>query len=143
MADSYTLFRQKLKSAALSDTVPRAAVFNTLLKSEHKPLTMHELVDRTEPFADRASVYRSVKTLEEIGVIKRLQIGWKYKLELSDDFHGHHHHLTCTNCSATHASHDDDELEEVLTVMAAHHGYTITDHQLDIRGLCNNCLLNK
>jgi len=26
------------------------------------------------------------------------QIGWKYKLELSNAFQHHHHHLTCLQC---------------------------------------------
>lgn len=119
--------------------MPRSAVFDALYKSEHIPLTMNELVKQTESYADRASIYRSVKALEEIGVIKRLQIGWKYKLELSDDFHGHHHHITCTNCGATHATHDDDHFENQIKELATKHGYQLIDHQLDIRGLCSTC----
>ncbi len=134
-----SLYYQKLKSAKTSETVPRTAVFDTLYRHGHAPLTMAELINLTEDYCDRASIYRSVKRLEKIGIINRLHIGWKYKLELSDDFHGHHHHLTCTNCGATHATHDDDDFEKLLDALAAKHGYTITDHQLDIKGLCPAC----
>lgn len=139
MTAAQDLYHQKLKTAQASNTAARAAVFEALYNSGHEPLTMHQLVELTEDKADRASVYRSVKLLESIGIIRRLHIGWKYKLELSDDFHGHHHHLTCTNCGSTHATHDDEDFEELLRGLAAKHGYTITDHQLDIRGLCSNC----
>lgn len=133
------LYYQKLKDAKTSDTLPRSAVFIELYKNGHTPLTMRELINLTEHCVDRASIYRSVKRLEKAGVIQRLHIGWKYKLELSDDFHGHHHHLTCTVCGATHATHDDENFEILLKRLAAKHGYTITDHQLDIRGICQNC----
>lgn len=138
-AYAYDLYRQKLKAAKASDTTARSAVFGMLYENGHTPLTMHELIKLTEDYADRASVYRSVKLLEDIGIIRRMHIGWKYKLELSDDFHGHHHHLTCTDCGETHATHDDEDFEKLLRALAARHGYSITDHQLDIRGLCQKC----
>lgn len=130
----------KLKVGGHSNTVVRSAVFGILQDSEHEPLTMAELVRRAEIYGDRSSIYRSVKLLEEIKIIKRLHIGWKYKLELSDDFHGHHHHITCTVCGKTHATHNDEEFEKMLGQLAGKHGYKITDHQLDIRGICEQCL---
>lgn len=133
------LYYQKLKAAKSSDTAPRSAVFATLYENGHQPLTMAELIMLIGGCCDRASIYRSVKRLEEIGIVNRLHVGWKYKLELSDDFHGHHHHLTCTNCGATHATHNDERFEKLLHDLANKHGYTLIDHQLDIRGLCKNC----
>ena len=134
------LYYKKLKEAKVSNTASRSIVFAKLYESEHIPLTLSELVALTKGFVDRSSVYRSVELLEKIGIIRRLHIGWKYKLELSDDFHGHHHHITCTVCGKTHATHDDEEFEELLKNLAGRHGYQITDHQLDIRGVCSKCL---
>lgn len=139
MTHADELYYSKIKDAGHSNTAARYAVFNTLYACGHEPISMKTLVDRIGTQADRASVYRSVKLLEEIGIVNRVQFGWKYKLELSDDFHGHHHHITCTNCGATHATHDDDSFEATLHALAAKHGYTMTDHQLDIRGLCPDC----
>lgn len=133
------LYYKKLKDTKTSNTTVRSAVFGTLYEHEHEPLSMSELISLTEVHGNRASIYRSVKRLEKIGIIRRLHIGWKYKLELSDEFHGHHHHLTCTNCGATHATHDDDDFEKLLRNLATKHGYAITDHQLDIKGLCAKC----
>src|ERR1700722_13846047 len=81
-----------LKSREYSLTAARQAVFSALLDKE--PQTMQQLVAAC-PTIDRASVYRTVSLFEQLGVVQRLQIGWKYKLELSDRFHHHHHHLTC------------------------------------------------
>ncbi|MGI9027958.1 MAG: Fur family transcriptional regulator [Candidatus Saccharimonadales bacterium] len=135
------LYYKKLKAAKASNTAARSAVFAALYESDHEPLSMAKLITLTKAYADRASIYRSVHLLEEIGVIHRLHIGWKYKLELSDDFHGHHHHITCSQCGDTHATHDDETFEALLAQLAAKHGYTITDHQLDIKGICQSCQL--
>ncbi len=139
MSPARELYLQKLKAANASHTHARTAVFEALLTSEHEPLVMKELITKVSPAVDRASVYRSVELLERIGIIKRLHIGWKYKLELSDDFHGHHHHLSCERCGATVAIDDNAVFEKQIQSIAASHGYTVTDHQLDIPGICINC----
>ncbi len=140
MRDPKQIYEAKLKAVKASSTTPRSAVFNALLQSDHEPMTMAELTAAVKSVADRTSVYRTVELFESIGIITRLQIGWKYKLELSDDFHEHHHHITCTKCGATHATHDDHAFESEIEKLAAKHGYTLTNHYLEISGVCNNCL---
>jgi Fur family ferric uptake transcriptional regulator len=139
---SNELYLKKLKETGNSNTVIRSAVFGTLLDSEHTPLTMAELIRRTADYGDRASVYRSVTVLEEIGVIKRLNIGWKYKLELSEEFHGHHHHITCEKCGRTESL-TDENLEEVIKSSAQKADYKITDHTIEIKGVCADCKSSK
>jgi len=99
---------------------------------------MHQLVARCSDI-DRASVYRTVALFEKLGIVKRLQMGWKYKLELSDQFHHHHHHLTCLNCGKIVPLPADPELETKLRAIAAHERFKIRDHQIEIQGLCENC----
>lgn len=98
---------------------------------------MHQLVERV-PAADRASVYRAVDLFERLGVVQRLNTGWKYKLELTDKFAAHHHHLTCLQCGHTTPM-NQTELEQVLEKLAASHGFTPTAHQIEIQGYCSNC----
>lgn len=138
MLSANELYLKKLKKSGNSNTVIRSAVFGTLLDSEHTPLTMAELIKRTASFGDRASVYRSVKALEDAGIIKRLNIGWKYKLELSEEFHGHHHHITCERCGRTDTL-NDENLERIVKEGASKAGYRITDHTLEIKGICDSC----
>lgn len=133
------LYYQKLKEAKASDTVSRSVIFATLYESGHQPLTMAELIKRTKSYANRVSIYRSVALLEKIGVVKRLNTGWKYKLELSDDFLGHHHHITCDICKQTVVMKDSPELENQVKKIAYAHEYNLTDHHLDISGVCKQC----
>lgn len=136
MSDATDLFERTLKNHGQSITQPRLTVFEALQGQE--PLTMHELVSRCTDM-DRASVYRAVTVFEKLGIIQRLQIGWKYKLELSDDFHHHHHHLTCSRCGKTIPFEEDAHLEQHLHDFAAQHGFSMKAHQLEISGLCHDC----
>ncbi len=129
----------ELKKHRLSNTKPRRAVFSALSTNGHLPVTMQEIISLTSQHADRSSVYRVVHSLEKAEIIKRIHIGWKYKLELSDKFFKHHHHITCINCGYVHVTHDDDKLEREIKALATKCGFTMTNHQIDIKGLCKTC----
>lgn len=100
---------------------------------------MHILVERAGE-VDRASVYRAVDLFERLRVVQRLNTGWKYKLELSDKFSEHHHHLTCISCGRTTPM-NGAELETLITKLAAGHNFRPTAHQIEIQGLCAQCQL--
>ena len=128
-------FTLLLKTSGHSVTAARLTVFEAMLGQE--PIGMHQLVNRVRR-VDRASVYRSVALFERLGIVQRLNTGWKYKLELSDAFSEHHHHLTCTNCGKTTAM-NEDELEEIIHKIAKHHGFRPDSHQIEVQGLCVEC----
>jgi Fur family transcriptional regulator, ferric uptake regulator len=129
------LFKKLLKDSAQSITSARLEVFRALLGQE--PLSMHQLVARASGI-DRASVYRAVDLFEKLGIVQRLNTGWKYKLELTDKFTDHHHHLTCLHCGRTIVI-GETELEETIEKLAARHQFKPTAHQIEIQGLCADC----
>jgi Fur family transcriptional regulator, ferric uptake regulator len=79
---------------------------------------------------------------ERLGIVQRLQIGLKYKLELSAAFSHHHHHLSCTRCGAIIPFEEDPALEKRLALLATAKNFQPIDHQLEIRGFCSNCTKN-
>lgn len=99
---------------------------------------MRELAERCHG-VDRASMYRTVALFERLGIVQRLQAGWKYKLELSDTFHEHHHHATCQRCGQVTPLPEDPKLETYLRHLAAAHRLTLQSHQLELSGLCPGC----
>lgn len=101
-------------------------------------LTIQELI-RLSHKNDQATVYRNIIVLEKLGVISRLQLGWHSKLELSDMFRHHHHHLTCTKCGRIIGLTEDSLLEKQIAKLAKDQGFKQTDHQLEIRGICAAC----
>lgn len=137
MTEPLQQFKTALKAQGQSLTSARLAVFRALQNKE--PQTVREIITACEGHADRASVYRAITLFERLGVVQRLQIGWKYKLELSDAYHHHHHHLTCRHCGTTIALPEDHELETRLRLLAARQHFRMQDHQLEIQGLCRNC----
>jgi Fur family transcriptional regulator, ferric uptake regulator len=138
MNEPLTQLKLALKEQGKSLTHPREAVFMALQNQE--PQTVQQLVTAC-PLIDRASVYRTIALFEQLGVIQRLQIGWKYKLELSDSFHHHHHHLTCRHCGTTTSLPEDRQLEERLAQLAAAQNFAMSNHQIEIDGHCQNCFI--
>lgn len=135
MATSLEVFERILKQHHQSVTKARKAVFEALLGTE--PLSMHALVEKARG-VDRASVYRAVDLFERIGIAQRLTTGWKYKLELTDAFTEHHHHLTCNTCGKTVAL-SEDELEQFIEQIARKYGFVPSGHQIEIQGQCAAC----
>ncbi|HEX8762712.1 MAG TPA: Fur family transcriptional regulator [Candidatus Saccharimonadales bacterium] len=129
-------FRVILKEAGYSHTAARTAVFEALLDQE--PLSMAQLVEKAAG-VDRASVYRAVDLFEQLGIAQRLHAGWKYKIELTDRFAAHHHHLTCLDCGRTTPI-NGQQLESFIVSIAHENGFTPTTHQIEIQGRCANCI---
>lgn len=136
MSSSTETFKSLLKEAGYSLTKARLLVFETLLRN-HEPMSMSGLVAATNS-VDRASVYRAVELFEHLRIIQRITTGWKYKLELSDRFTEHHHHLTCVRCERI-IKINEDELEQFIDDVAKRAHFTPTAHQIEIQGLCEAC----
>jgi Fur family ferric uptake transcriptional regulator len=129
-------FETAMKQSKHHLTGPRKTVFSALL--ENDTLSMAELV-RACPEFDRASIYRTVQLLEELGIIHRLQMGWKYQWELSDDYHDHHHHMSCDRCGRVFRLSGNKVLENKLREATATLGFQMRNHQLEVQGLCDRC----
>lgn len=126
-----------LKKNNYSYTQPRRIVFSVL--ENFHPLTMAELVKSIGNDIDRASVYRTVELFEKLDIVNRIYVGWKYKLELSDLFQPHHHHLTCVKCGKVISLEEDRVVEETIQMLSLEHSFKISDHQIEVRGLCPTC----
>jgi Fur family ferric uptake transcriptional regulator len=135
MASPKETFISMLKAGGSRVTKARVTVFEQLDNQES--LSMSELVRRSKGI-DRASVYRTIELFEQLGIVQRLHIGWKYKIELTDRFAAHHHHLTCVSCGKTVPINQHD-LEHVIDELAAQHNFTPTSHQIELQGYCMAC----
>ncbi len=135
MNDAVIKYVNILKKNDLSITLPRKLVFEALYSFGLQ--TMRQLIDRCKA-SDRASIYRTVSTLESIGVINRIPQGFKYKIELSEEFLPHHHHIVCSSCGR-HSDVEQESLETLLRTMAKDTDYDLTSHKVELVGLCANC----
>lgn len=126
-----------LKSNNYSSTSVRKEVFKVF--QENDAISMGELIDKLDAKVDRSSAYRTVDLFIKLGIVKRIQIGWNYKLELSDDFLDHHHHIACSNCGKIDSLGDSQELEKQIANIAKKAKYQLTGHIVELVGLCEEC----
>ncbi len=125
-----------LKTHKKSVTKPRRAVFE-VLKRLNEPVAVPRLASLLQG-VDRASVYRTVELFESTGIIQRVWTGFKSKVELSEEFSSHHHHFSCKNCHCTFSL-ESEELEKSLKQFQSDKDFEITDHIIELSGLCRAC----
>jgi Fur family transcriptional regulator, ferric uptake regulator len=85
-----------------------------------------------------ATVYRTLKLLQEYGLAKshNFQDGQAlFEPCLDND---HHDHLICTNCGRI-VEFVNQEIEDLQLRIASAHGFYITNHKMELYGLCSSC----
>lgn len=140
MEVSTKTFVSTLKRSGYSVTKTRKLVFNVLYSND--PLTITDIFKNCHGELDRVTVYRTVALFEKLQITQRLNFGWKYKIELSSPYQLHHHHFTCLKCLKIIALPEDEILETRLALLAANGSFQAVDHQLEIRGRCQDCAEN-
>lgn len=130
------LFRLLLSKHGYFLTKPRKLIFKVL--QDHNTLTISELIKST-PGHDQATIYRNIELFEKLGIVNKIQLGWKTKLELSDIFHHHHHHLACISCNKVIVLPEDLVIEQEIARLSYTRRFKAIDHQLEIRGVCLGC----
>lgn len=131
-------FKRLLKENGYFTTSPRKHIFELL--QLHPTLTMKGLIALSKQH-DQATIYRTIDLFEKLGIIHRLRLGWHTKIELSDSFQHHHHHLTCTFCGKVIILKEDAIIEKQIKDMALLKNFLPADHELEIRGKCKSCQL--
>lgn len=137
VAKDQEILQKILKGNGYSITKARTLVCEALWDSE--PQTMQQLGKKLSGKIDRASLYRTIELFEKLGLVNRIYIGWKYKLELSDVLTHHHHHISCLRCGRIIAIHEEDQIEQLIDQIAQQHGVKAERHQLEIQGTCQDC----
>lgn len=97
------------------------------------------LTDRGERVG-LASVYRSLDTLAEHGLLQRVDIGdGVARFEAVHAAHDeHHHHLVCGECGKVEPF-ADPRLERAIDAVEKRSGYSVATHEVVLRGACADC----
>lgn len=131
-------FEEILKQYNYYVTRPRTIIFDALTDSD-SPLSYKEILTKTRGQVSRASIYRGLETLEKLNIIKKVTIAFSDKYELSDAFSKHHHHLTCEKCGRIIPIKLGENMERTIQGFGHKHGFKITSHEFELRGLCRYC----
>ncbi|NPA32025.1 MAG: transcriptional repressor [Aquificae bacterium] len=132
------LFVKKCKEIGLKITPQRLAVYEVLLKSPNHPTVeeIYEEVKKMYPYVSLATVYRTLETLERIGLVRRVCF-WgnsaRYDANTSE-----HHHLICERCGKI----EDIELDDRISVPPELKGFKTESYSVNVYGLCPDCRSN-
>lgn len=131
---------QQLKQAGLKVTMPRVKVLRILDECKNQHLSaenVYKLLLEQGEDVGLATVYRVLTQFESAGLVKRHNFEGGYAVfELSDG--EHHDHLVCSKCGKVEEF-IDDVIEERQITIAKERNFKITDHILNIYGICPSC----
>lgn len=136
-SDDLNNFQQIITNNGYRLTDAREKTFKLLVSPE--PQSISQILVRANGSVDRVSVYRNLELFEKLGIVHRIYVGWKYKLELSDMFVSHHHHLSCLDCGKITDIEDEKHIDEFIERVAAKSGFTPRRHQFEVDGYCKEC----
>lgn len=87
----------------------------------------------------RASVYRVLEQLDELGLVQRLDVGQgTARYEAAHPDGDHHHHLVCQACGRV-APFEDAALERAIGRVCDEVRFSVEAHDVVLRGRCEAC----
>jgi len=103
---------------------------------------IEDLLARRSPgtrAVSRASVYRILDELEQLGLVTRLEVGHgTVRFEAARGSSGHHHHLICDVCG-TLTPFTDEALERTIREVSRRVEMTVSEHEVVLHGACSDC----
>ncbi|MDA9050592.1 ferric iron uptake transcriptional regulator [Pseudomonadales bacterium] len=131
---------QDLKDAGLKITLPRIKILQILESSTVHHLSAEDVYKhllQNDEEIGLATVYRVLTQFESAGLVIRHHFeGGHSVFELSSN--DHHDHLVCVKCGLVEEFHDE-EIERRQENIARERGFELTDHNLNLYGLCPKC----
>lgn len=130
--------RSVLRKGGYKATGPRLAVLR-LFKKSKVPMSAQEIIEALRRDIDQATVYRTLKSLKEKGIIIQVDLRHNhahYELADADD----HHHIVCVRCGKIEdvRHHDARELQASV-LRGSKHFAEIREHALEFYGVCKSC----
>ena len=143
LAATHELVSARLQQAGQRYTRGRQELVELLVHAA-RPATILEMLE-LRPRLTQSSLYRNMTDLESVGIVRRVVgLDDPTRYELSEDIIGHHHHTVCTVCGAVDdffmPAADEHSLEASLGKALGTTGFQPSAHQLDVFGICPNCI---
>ena len=134
------VFADYLAKENLKMTPQRRLILETMLKQgDH--LSSEELyarVKKKDPSIGQATVYRTLKLLNESDLIEPLDFAdgvTRYEASYGKE---HHDHLICERCGKN-IEIFDETIEHRQEAIAKEYGFTLCSHKMYLYGICPDC----
>jgi len=132
---------QELRKAGLKVTLPRLRILEVLERSKARHLSAEEVYQQLIQAGEEvglATVYRVLTQFEQAGLVIRHNFEDDYAVfELNQGVH--HDHLVCVKCGRVEEF-MDEVIEKRQAAIAKEYQFEITDHVMNIYGVCKTCL---
>jgi Fur family transcriptional regulator, ferric uptake regulator len=128
----------RLREAGYKITPPRLAVLEVIeQRGEHlNPNDILEQAKEIHPALGRATVYRTLELLTQLGIVRPIYVGETGPTYIRAD--GNHHHLVCSRCGVV-IDFDQCVADQMTQELHTRFGFQIQSHLLEFYGLCGGC----
>ena len=128
----------KLKTNKLKQTPKRKAILKLFLVKKRflSPDDILTAIKKEFKKVSFPSIYRNLDELYKIGVLLKVQKPDRrlYYALCNSEKNTHHHHIVCVTCGKI------GEFDGcILPVKDKINGFKITNHSLQLEGICNKC----
>lgn len=132
-------FKKICTKAGIKVTHQRLEIFRELMAGNDHPSAedIHHRLVKTLPTIAIDTVYRTLATFSDLGLVKKLHL--MNERTLFDANTDQHHHFICTRCKTVKDLHwhDFDRIQLPQTVGKIGH---VHSRHLELHGLCATCL---
>ncbi len=136
--NSIQFFQEKCLKHGLKITVQRVAIYEELLKARDHPSAddIYKRVRKTFPNISFDTVYRTLLSFSEIGIIKPVE-GYGEKKRFDPNINKHHH-FRCVQCHEiidfVNESYDNIEVPQELEKQ-----FIVLNKRVVLEGICKKC----
>jgi Fur family transcriptional regulator, ferric uptake regulator len=102
-------------------------------------LELDDELRRRKPPVGRASIYRALEQLEQLGLLRRLEVcRGVAAYERVEPTGEHHHHAICRECGRM-VRFEDPSLERAISAVSGKLSFEVSEHDVVLRGRCERC----
>lgn len=132
--------RDVLTAHGVRATAPRIRILE-LIRSRPETFTAEQICDQV-PQVGRATVYRTLRLLQEAGAICKVVMPngeMAYSSSQADPDDAHHHHAVCTECGSVRTFCERSIERAINAISALADLGNVVGHRIEVYDICQNC----
>jgi len=138
MKTNIRILNQMIKQQGYRMTRQREVVLDELSRTKEHPKAdeIYQLVRKKLPHISFGTVYRNLRLLKELGLVRELSFGKNFSRY--EAFYDNHQHFTCKSCGKVM------DIDEPLAIAArqvtvAGNQMSVDEYRLEFYGFCDEC----
>lgn len=110
-----------------------------IIQRSKTPISPRDIQKRSKGRIHTSTIYRALKALVELGVVRRVDLGTRSaRFEYVDAAH-HHHHLVCIKCGTVEDVSVCLPRKTLASVLSRTDFAKLVEHRLEFSGVCKSC----